>query len=117
MTEEKAWGMRSSWILPSGYVKIVTHEQHDYELPKQYKSVEVAEKACVRVSCAWGWTAPISYINIPKRPTEKQVKVLIDLNLAAEPIGIEKCAEFLFSDVGSWKEMTKDQAIQGLRGE
>lgn len=102
MDEQKLDDIRSSWILPSGKIKIVTHENHDNELPKPYKTVKDAEKICVRISCAWGYDAPISKIYIPKRPTKEQVKVLYDMN---EITDIKKNLSFLFSDFYNLNEL------------
>ena len=102
MTEEMALLNRSSWITPSGDIVKVSHENHDYELPKPYRKIETAERSCVRVSCAWGYDAPISCINIPKRPTRDQAIVLIKLE---EAVGIRGCLEFLFSDLRSWNDI------------
>lgn len=84
ISKEKLWEIRTSWILPSGEVIAVPSEAHDRHLPPGYKTVENAEKGCVRVSCCWGYTAPISKIFLPDKITVQQAQKLIDINESAK---------------------------------
>lgn len=72
--------IRSSWIYPNGEIQIVSPENHDYELPNFCKDTASAENACVKISCAWGYDAPISEIYLPLNLTIYQAQELVKIN-------------------------------------
>lgn len=80
MTEKRLWEVRTSWIYPDGTIQVVRSENHENELPTFCKTVENAENTCIRLSCCWGYNAPISEVFLPKNLTIYQAKVLVELN-------------------------------------
>jgi hypothetical protein len=79
MNKEKLFEIRSNWILPNGDIFVVPSERHDDYLPDGFATVEQAEKKCVKMSCAWGYTAPISAIYLPDVITTQQAQTLVGI--------------------------------------
>lgn len=79
-TKEYLWEIRSSWILPDGNIIIVPNERHDDYLPDFCSDIKQAENSCIRVSCGWGYNAPISEIFLPRKLTIYQAQVLVGIN-------------------------------------
>ena len=78
--KDKLFEMRSNWIHPDGTIQIVASEGHDDDLPTFCQTIEDAEKLCVKVSCCWGYYAPISEIYLPFKLTIYQAQALIEIN-------------------------------------
>lgn len=91
MTKDRLFEIRSSWILPSGEILTVPCERHEDYLPPICKTEKDAENSCVKVSCGWGYDAPISEIYLPRTLTIGQARVLKTINeeLAKENKSIE----------------------------
>lgn len=87
MTNEKLWEIRCCWILPNGEIMVVPQEEHSSHIPKGYKTEKNAEDSCVKVSCTWGYSAPISEIYLPRILTPYQAQKLIEINESLETIG------------------------------
>jgi hypothetical protein len=79
MNKDKLHKARSSWILPSGEIMFVPGEEHDECIPHIFENFKQTENACIRVSCIWDYDAPISTIQLPKRITIAQARVLKDI--------------------------------------
>ena len=80
MNNQELWDIRSNWIHPDGTIQIVASEGHDNDLPPFCKTVKNAENSCVKVSCCWGYDAPISEIYLPRKLTTYQAQKLITMN-------------------------------------
>ena len=102
-TEDELFKIRSNWILPDGTIKIVAQEGHDDDLPEFCKTIEDAEQSCVKVSCCWGYYAPISEIYLPFMLTIYQAQKLIEINESAKEI--EKKEKDLKINYLSWEEI------------
>ena len=92
-SEEELNKMNSSWVYPSGEIQFVAPEGHDDDLPIFCKTIKDAENSCLKISCCWGYDAPISEIYLPRKLTTSQAQVLVKLNESLkhqENINIEK---------------------------
>lgn len=106
-TKDQLWEIRSNWILPDGTIKIVPSERHDSNLPNFCKTVKDAEKSCVKVSCCWGYTAPISKVYLPRKLTVYQARQLVKINDSLkieEDCNIEKKIDIWSCDY-DWNEI------------
>lgn len=106
-TKEFLWENRSCWILPDGSVFKVPQESHDDHLPDFCTDIKHAENTCVRVSCCWGYTAPISEIFLPKKLTTYQAQVLVGINESLKELegnNIEKKIDIWHNPM-SWNEI------------
>ncbi len=83
-TKQQLWDIRSNWIHPDGTVQVVSHENHDNELPDFCKTIENAENSCVKMSCGWGYDAEISEIFLPRKLTIYQAQKLVEINESVE---------------------------------
>lgn len=107
MTREELYNTQSSWIHPDGTIQHVDSECHDYDLPTFCENEEDAENVCVRVSCNWGYSAPISEIFLPVKLTIYQAQKLVDINESLKEyfgINIEKKICEWHNGL-SWKEI------------
>ena len=106
-TSEELFEIRSNWILPDGTIKVVAQEGHDDDLPEFFKSIKEAEDTCVKVSCAWGYYAPISEIYLPIRLTMHQAQKLIEINDSAKETGNKRkdLKINLWHNCLDWKEI------------
>lgn len=110
MTKQELYDAQSSWIHPDGTIQIVESERHDCNLPTFCKNEEDAENSCVKVSCAWGYNAPISEIFLPVKLTIYQAQKLVDINESLKEhfgYNIEKkiC---IWRNGLSWKEILEN---------
>ena len=83
-TKQELWDMRSNWIHPDGTIQIVASEGHDDDFPPFCETIENAENSCVKVSCCWGYYAPISEVYLPIFLTNYQAQKLVDINESAK---------------------------------
>jgi hypothetical protein len=72
--------MMSCWIHPDGTIQPVASEGHEDDLSEFCKTMKDAENSCVKVSCCWGYKAPISEIYLPRVLTIYQAQKLVEIN-------------------------------------
>jgi len=106
-TKERLFEIRSSWVLPNGTIEVVPPECHDDYVPDIYETIKQAEDLCVKISCSWGYDAPISEIYLPRRLTTYQAQILVKINDTLQSEGkkgiIEKCNRWY--NHMDWKEI------------
>lgn len=79
MEKSELLKIASNWILPNGDIIIVPNEDHENYLPDEYDTMAKAESKCVKFSCGWGYTAPISKIFLPDVLTTQQAQRLVEI--------------------------------------